>query len=203
MTAEVRRIDVDGARLHVRIDGAGPALVFLHGWTLDGRMWDAQRRSLAANYRVVVPDRRGWGRSTGTPDLAREPGDVVALLDRFGIERAALCAASQAGRAALRFALSHPRRLRALILQGAALDGMPEPPDDPGFVPVAEYAQLVRAGREDEFRRRWLAHPPGATTCALRWRGWWRRVRSRTCARTPLPRRRTSPAGSARSRRPR
>lgn len=122
-------------------------------------MWDRQVAGLADRFRCIAPDRRGWGRSSGAADLAREPADLVAILDHLGITRTALCAASQAGRVALRFALAHPERLSALILQGTALDGLPEPESDPGFVPVAEYAHHVQSGNMDEFRRRWLAHP--------------------------------------------
>jgi pimeloyl-ACP methyl ester carboxylesterase len=159
MGTDIRHLDVDGARLLVELTGSGPALILLHGWTLDHRMWRHQVGPLSGQYQVIAPDRRGWGKSTGTPDLAREVDDVIPLLDHLGIERATLCAASQAGRVALRFALQNPERLSALILQGAALDGMPEPADDPGFVPVADYAALLQAGKEREFQRRWLAHP--------------------------------------------
>lgn len=145
-------------RLRVQVTGTGAPLLLLHGWTLDHRMWNRQVAGLADRYMCVVPDRRGWGGSTGTADLAREADDVIAILDHLDIARTALCAASQAGRVALRLALAHPERLSALILQGTALDGMPEPESDPGFVPVAEYARLVQAGNVAGFRRRWLAH---------------------------------------------
>lgn len=163
MDTDVQSVDdsvnVPGARLSVQVTGAGPTLLLLHGWTLDHRMWQFQVEGLSGNFRIIAPDRRGWGRSDGTPDLEAEVGDVAALLDHYHVERAALCAASQAGRVALQFALRHPGRLAALILQGSALDGMPEPAEDPGFVPVAAYAQLLQAGNENDFRRRWLAHP--------------------------------------------
>ncbi len=152
-------VTAPGVRLRVQVCGTGAPLLLLHGWTLDHRMWNRQVAGLTDRFRCIVPDRRGWGGSAGTADLAREPDDVTAILDQLGIARTALCAASQAGRVALRFALAHPDRLSALILQGTALDGMPEPESDPGFVPVAGYARLVQSGKEDEFRRRWLAHP--------------------------------------------
>lgn len=134
-------------------------MVLLHGWTLDRRMWEAQIEAFSASRRVVAIDRRGCGESGGLPDLARETDDLLALFDALLIQRAVLCGASQGGRLALRFAHSHPERVSALVLAGTSVDGMPEPQSDPGYIPLGEYAELARAGRMDEVRRRWLAHP--------------------------------------------
>lgn len=81
---------VDGERLHlVGHDlGHGPAVVLVHGWPCSSMVWDDQRAELlAAGYRVVTFDRRGFGRS-GRPSsgydldtLAEDLGRVLALLD--------------------------------------------------------------------------------------------------------------------------
>jgi 3-oxoadipate enol-lactonase len=55
-------IDVDGARLYYEAAGAGEPLVFVHGFTLDARMWDDQWDVYARDYRVVRYDARGFGR---------------------------------------------------------------------------------------------------------------------------------------------
>lgn len=144
----------DGALLCVSA-GAGPALLMLHGWTLDHRMWRPQRDAFAADHLVITPDRRGFGRSTAPPDPAPESDDVIALLDHYGAERAILVGMSQGGRPALEVALRHPSRVAALVLQGArfgAADSTPE-------VPVADYTNLIRTGRLDEMKRRWRTHP--------------------------------------------
>ncbi len=159
MMREARTLPINDVRLFVQESGAGPALLCLHGWTLDHRMWKYQIDALAAHYHVFAPDRRGCGRSSGTPDLARELEDIVALMAARELPRIVLYAASQAGRVALRFALAYPEKLSALVLQGTALDGMPELPADPGYVPLMEYAELAQAGGMDEVRRRWLGHP--------------------------------------------
>ena len=159
MAPDSTDLDVNGIRMRVQQSGAGPALIFLHGWMLDHRMWKHQIRTLSSHFQVIAPDRRGFGKSTGIPDLAREPDDIAALMQTLGLERAALCAASQAGRVALRFALARPGKIRALVLQGSALDGMPEPADDPGFVPFGAYARLVQSGAMEEFHRQWRSHP--------------------------------------------
>ncbi|AZK94526.1 alpha/beta fold hydrolase [Streptomyces tsukubensis] len=55
----------DGTALHIEIHGPGdaPALVLSHGWTCSTRFWDAQIRALSADFRVVVYDQRGHGRT--------------------------------------------------------------------------------------------------------------------------------------------
>jgi pimeloyl-ACP methyl ester carboxylesterase len=148
-------IGVAGGALNVVSAGAGPALVLLHGWTLDARMWAPQLQAFAADHLVIAPDRRGFGRSTAPPDLALESQDVIALLDHFGAERAVLVGMSQAGWVALDAARNYPERVAGLVLQGARF-GTPQPAAE---IPIPEYATLIRAGRLAEMKRRWREHP--------------------------------------------
>lgn len=66
---------------------------------------------------------------------------------------------SQGGRIALHFALAHPEAVAGLVLQGAPLDGFAPGPGESERIPLADYATLVRAGRLDEMKARWAAHP--------------------------------------------
>lgn len=138
---------------------SAPALVLLHGWTLDHRMWAPQVAVFADNYLVLAPDRRGFGASTAPPDLAREAEDVIALLDRFERKDAIIVGMSQAGRVALDFALRFGARLRGLVLQGAPASGVTPGPAANEIIPIVEYAALARAGRLDEMKRLWREHP--------------------------------------------
>jgi pimeloyl-ACP methyl ester carboxylesterase len=52
-----------GARLAYQVSGDGPAVVLVHGFGLDQRMWDAQAEHLSARYQVVRYDCRGFGAS--------------------------------------------------------------------------------------------------------------------------------------------
>lgn len=143
----------------VRVVGAGPPLVCLHGWTFDGRIWSPQIDTLARSHTLIVPDRRGFGRSTAPPSLDRELDDLRAIQDALGVQRFALMGMSQGGRVALRFAAAQPETLSALVLLGAPLDGLAPDPAAPEPIPVGEYAALVRAGRIEAMRAHWLAHP--------------------------------------------
>lgn len=144
-----------GVRLRFRDEGRGMPVVFIHGWTVDLEVWDPQSAALAHSMRVIRFDRRGFGRSDGTPDLAADCDDLRALLDRLGIARAALVGASQGARVVLAFATREPERIMSIVLDG--------PPDEIGNSAVAgdedfsvdEFRRLVRDGGVDAFRRAW------------------------------------------------
>ena len=80
-------LDRPGARLVYEVTGEGPAVVLIHGFGLDMRMWDPQIGPLAARCRVVRYDCRGFGAS-GPLDPAvpyTHAGDLLALLDHLNI----------------------------------------------------------------------------------------------------------------------
>ena len=157
--AEKRWVEVDGGRLYVASYGEGPPLLLLHGWTLDGRMFGPQLEAWAGEFTVIVPDRRGFGRSTAPPALARELDDIDALLADFALEGVHLLGMSQGGRVALRYAATRRGRLRSLILQGAVVDGFAADEAADERLPIAEWAALARAGGVEAVKKQWLAHP--------------------------------------------
>jgi 3-oxoadipate enol-lactonase len=98
--------------------GDGPAVVFSHGYLMDGSMFDPQVAALTPEYRVITWDERGFGgtRATGPFTYWDSAADVLGLLDHLGIEQAVLGGMSQGGFVSLRAALLAPDRVRALIL---------------------------------------------------------------------------------------
>jgi pimeloyl-ACP methyl ester carboxylesterase len=148
-----------GARLRYRDEGAGPPVVLIHGWTLDLEVWNPQAAALAGSFRVIRYDRRGFGLSEGSPGPAADGEDLARLLEHLGIGAAALVGLSQGARVALAFALRHPGRVTALVL-----DGPPDEIGDPGAAgdedfSIAEYRSLVREEGVEAFRRAWADHP--------------------------------------------
>jgi non-heme chloroperoxidase len=75
--------------IHYRDHGAGPPIVLVHGYPLDGNSWERQERALlAAGYRCISYDRRGFGRSsqpTTGYDYDTFAGDLKALLDHLAL----------------------------------------------------------------------------------------------------------------------
>jgi len=145
------------AWLRVRDQGAGAPLVFIHGWTLDLDAWDPQAAAFAASHRVVRYDRRGFGLSGGVPGRAADAEDLGRLAGQLGT--VTLVGTSQGARVALAFALRHPERVSALVLDG--------PPDETGEstgdgdedFSMSGYRRLVAEQGIEAFRRDWAAHP--------------------------------------------
>ncbi len=111
---------VDGIELALVDRGSGPVVVMIHGFPLDHSMWNAQIDALAAEYRVIVPDLRGFGRSgltEGTVTMGRLADDVAGLLDAVAPgERVTLCGLSMGGYVAFQFWRKYATRLKALVL---------------------------------------------------------------------------------------
>ena len=103
--------------------GDQSALVLLHGFALDSRMWRRQVEAFSADYRVLTLDLPGFGpqaRELGEVDPA---ADVLRALDVARIDRAHLVANSFGAAVAADFALQHPERVRSLTLTGPLLLG--------------------------------------------------------------------------------
>jgi 3-oxoadipate enol-lactonase len=148
-----------GARLAYQVTGAGPAVVLVHGFGLDMRMWDPQARQLAARFRVVRFDCRGFGAS-GPFDPAvsyTHAGDLLALLDHLQIAHAALVGLSFGGRVVLQAALTAPDRVAGLALLDAVLDGVPWDTESAAAADLA--ARQARKLGLLAGRAAWLAHP--------------------------------------------
>ena len=135
--------------------GEGPPLVLLHGWTLDHRMWGPQVESLSRRFFLVMPDRRGFGRSTALPDLTREADDIQRIADFLGFDRFALLGLSQGAAIALDYAHLHAWRLTALIASGAPLPYLVERDE---VIEIDRYEAWARAGDMAAMRADWAAH---------------------------------------------
>jgi len=127
-------VDVPGGRLLVVDEGAGSPIVLLHAGIADHRAWDALVPPLAsAGYRVVRYDTRGFGESTTEDVDFSHRADCLAVMDAFGIGRAALVGNSRGGMIAFDTAIESPERVVAVVGVGAGLGGF-----DGGMTPAEE-----------------------------------------------------------------
>jgi pimeloyl-ACP methyl ester carboxylesterase len=145
-----RFVEVPGGRLFVKSEGAGPPLVLMHAAIADHRAWDAMVPGLvAAGYRVVRYDYRAFGAST-TDDVAfSQRADLLAVLDAFGIGRAALVGNSRGGQIAFDTAIEFPERVVAIVGVGAGLGGFDSEPTPDELVLYAEAERLESAAEPD------------------------------------------------------
>ncbi len=103
--------------LHYEKTGQGDPVILIQGANLPMQMWDEQVRYLSAELQVVRYDVRGFGGSGPRDSVPYQShGDLRALLDYLGIERAHLVGLSLGGRIAVDFALTYPERVQSLVL---------------------------------------------------------------------------------------
>jgi pimeloyl-ACP methyl ester carboxylesterase len=101
--------------------GAGPQVFLIHGHPLDHTMWRPQVEFLSPNYRVIVPEPRGYGvtalpsgkRVTILDDFAE---DTLALARHLHVDRFALVGLSLGGQITLEIYRQSPQRIRGLVL---------------------------------------------------------------------------------------
>ena len=142
-------------RMHVLEAGAptAPLVLLLHGFPEIAYSWRGVMPALAdAGYRVVAPDLRGYGRTTGVP--AAEAGDfglaaclrdVLALVARLGRRRVALLVGHDFGAVAAAYAaLVRPDVFGAVALMSAPFAGTPPWPEAPPAPPGDRDAELAR-----------------------------------------------------------
>lgn len=109
-------------RLHVTVEGRGEALLFLHGWPDNARLWQSQQHHLKARYKVITPDWLGFGRSDKPIDHHYSFAGMKSELDTVVMqllkpeEQLTIIGHDIAGPAAVLWASEHPRRVRRLIL---------------------------------------------------------------------------------------
>lgn len=116
-------VSVKGGSLYCESVGNGTPLVMIHAGIADHRMWDAQFKAFAGDYRLVRYDCRGYGRSQTQNVEFSNRDDLLAILNQFGDDPAILMGCSRGGQIALDFTLEHPERVKALVLVGAGMGG--------------------------------------------------------------------------------
>jgi pimeloyl-ACP methyl ester carboxylesterase len=127
--AEIRtqEIAANGATIHVRVGGTGPAVVLLHGYGETGDMWAPLAEDLVRDHTVVVPDLRGLGLSSKPEtgfDKKTQAGDVAGVLDALKIDRADLVTHDIGNMVGYAFAVQHPERVRRFVLIDAPVPGI-------------------------------------------------------------------------------
>jgi pimeloyl-ACP methyl ester carboxylesterase len=156
----------NGQQLHVLEAGAGPLLLFLHGFPEYSGMWRRQLEHFSPTHLCVAPDQRGYNLSSkplAVRDYRAKPlvEDVIQIADAFGHERFTLVAHDWGGAIAWNVAAWHPERVERLVVINAPhpMTFLRELKTNPAQVEASAYMTLFRTDKaervmaEDEFRR--------------------------------------------------
>ncbi|MGE0868669.1 MAG: alpha/beta fold hydrolase [Kofleriaceae bacterium] len=116
---------VGDASIYYAVFGAGDPVILLHGGMGNGDHFSHQVSALIDRFSVIAIDSRGQGRSTlGTAKLSYGlmARDVLAVMNKLGIARAAIVGWSDGGEIGLHLAIHHPDRVARLFVFGANYD---------------------------------------------------------------------------------
>jgi len=114
-------LKINGESFRVLEQGAGPAVLFCHGFPDTAATWRSQMQAVAdAGYRAIALDMRGFGESFAPPDASlysglHIAGDLVGLLDLLKIDSCVIVGHDWGADHAQRAALLRPDRFRALV----------------------------------------------------------------------------------------
>lgn len=106
-------------KLAFKIQGSGPALIMLHGFPMDSRIWENFAEALQDNFTTICIDLPGFGQSDSqgeTHDMGLMAAAVTTVLKHENIEKCVLAGHSMGGYAGLEFASHFPERLSGLVL---------------------------------------------------------------------------------------
>ncbi|MEW5765379.1 MAG: alpha/beta fold hydrolase [Acidobacteriota bacterium] len=122
-------LESPSVRLRFEVEGAGPPLVLVPGWTLNLRLWDLVVPRLVEKFRVIRLDPRDAGLSIASPEAEysrlADAEDAARLLDHLGIAAAHVAGHSRGARTAMVFAMAYPERTLSVACIGSA-----EPPPE-------------------------------------------------------------------------
>lgn len=165
-------LDLHGLKWHVRIAGKGPPLLVLHGFMGSVATWSACVRAWASDYRVIAVDLVGHGQSAVPADVSRYTldscvADLEAIADALRLRSVRLLGYSMGGRVALYWALNHPERLAALLLESSS-PGIADPQERAARrASDARLASELDRGDLAAFVDRWERLPLFATERSL------------------------------------
>jgi pimeloyl-ACP methyl ester carboxylesterase len=147
-----------GIRLSVHEAGAGPAVVFSHGFPELGFSWRHQLGAVAAaGFRAIAPDQRGYGASDAPAEVAAYDihhlcGDLVGLLDALGIERAVFVGHDWGGFVAWAMPVLHPERTAGVV--GVNTPLLPRSP-----IPPTQLLRAMVGGADEKLYILWFQQP--------------------------------------------
>lgn len=158
-------VELPGVKTWYETQGTGDPLLLLHGGFCTNETWGAQRAAFAAQFRVLLPERRGHGHTSdveGPLSYQDMADDTIAFLETVVGGPAHLVGWSDGGIVALLVAIARPDLVRKVVAMGANFLPTPEcaaapemldhmSPDDPGMAPFREMYEAASPDGADHW----------------------------------------------------
>lgn len=118
-------VNIGNARIYYEMVGSGRPLVMIHAGVADSRQWNNEFAAFSQNHQVLRFDMRGYGKSEPADGEFSHLSDLVSLVGALEIpEPFVLMGCSMGGGLAMDFALTHPSKVKALIMVGSGPSGL-------------------------------------------------------------------------------
>jgi len=143
-------IEIQNGKLYYELHGQGQPIVFLHGFSLDHRMWQPQVEHFSKTNTVLTLDLRGFGKSSLPEADYAHYEDIKTVLDYLNLQKVHLVGLSMGGRIAVDFALTYPDRASSLALLDSSLGG---------YKSTVDWTISVENGDIEKAKEDWILHP--------------------------------------------
>ena len=146
------QVMINGVRFGFDDFGKGPAVLFIHDFPLNRKMWQKQIEPLVSSgFRVILTDLRGFGETERTDDpvdIQTYSADIIGLLNYLGIGRAVVCGLSLGGYILFDLMERYPQRIAGACLAASR----PVSDDIQERAKRAELRRALQDGRVEEVK---------------------------------------------------
>jgi len=150
--------DYNGHKVHYQTAGSGSkTIVFIHGWSCDTEFWKYQMPAFTDDYRVILIDLPGHGKSDATQmDYTMDAfADAVkAVLDHSGTEKAVVAGHSMGFTVAWQFAIKYPANTAGLCSVDGFFLRIPDDPEE--FATLKQNIAMIKGGLKMPDRKAFL-----------------------------------------------
>lgn len=135
--------------MYSEVAGTGKPLLLLHSGIADRRMWAGQCSEFSRHFQVIMPDFRGYGKSSAPDGPFRHCEDIHALIRHLGFTSVNIAGCSLGGKVAIEMAIAYPEMIRRLVLIAPGMAGY-EYRDEETLAKDAVLEGLIGSGRREE-----------------------------------------------------
>ena len=114
---------IRNAKIYFEMSGTGKPLLLLHSGIADHRMWAGQRSEFSRHFQVIMPDFRGYGKSSTPNEPFRHCEDIHGLVQHLRFTSVNIAGCSLGGKVAIEMAIAYPEMVSRLILIAPGMTG--------------------------------------------------------------------------------
>lgn len=140
---------IRNAKIYFEMSGTGKPLLLLHSGVADRRMWAGQCSEFSRHFQLIVPDFRGYGKSSTPNEPFRHYEDIQGLIQHLGFTSVNIAGCSLGGKTAIEMAITYPGIINRLILIAPGMTGY-EYQDKATLAKDAILEELITSGRREE-----------------------------------------------------